>query len=230
MTALAWARQKEFSETEAVLLNPPRPGSATSAGAESDDSDEEDAAAVGGEDVPDFFDDSAPHEDSEEEDAVGLAAAAGSSVAAAAEATHNGTSSAGGSTQGSRRSIVGNTGHKYGQPMRVEGWMRKHGGTFRPWRNRFFMLEGRTVWYFANENSLDKAKAKGVMRLVQGSEVLVDDSYTKPYCFNINTPQRKYIVQAANDEEMIEWMEALQNNLDVCPPEMALEEWDDVDG
>lgn len=223
MTALAWARRKEFPAVEAVLLNPPRPNG-SAAEEESDDSDDDGTAddAVGGEDVPDFFDDSAPHEDSDDDDLPGVtaAAAAGSSVAAAA--------SAGSSTQGSRRSIVGAA--KYGQPMRVEGWMRKHGGTFRPWRNRFFMLEGRTVWYFANEANLDKAKAKGVVRLVQGSEVLVDDSYTKPYCFNINTPQRKYIVQAANDEEMIEWMEALQNNLDVCPPEMALEEWDDVDG
>jgi hypothetical protein len=215
---------------EAVLLNPPRPGGTDKVGASDSEEDSDDdgigMSADGHDDVPDFFEDGVTGEDAGQQSAVG------SSVAAAAAATQGSDASAGGSTQGSRRSIVGNLGNssKYGQPMRVEGWMRKHGGTFRPWRNRFFMLEGRTVWYFGNESNLDKAKSKGVIRLVLGSEVLVDDSYTKPYCFNINTPERKYIVQAANDEEMMEWMEALQNNLDVCPPEMALEEWDDVDG
>ena len=175
-----------------MLLNPPRP---TSDKQDSDDSDDDDidADAAGHDDVPDFFNDSGPIEDDGDDDLPHMAAAAAvSSVAAAAAATDGSGASVGGSTQGSRRSVVGGT--KYGQPMRVEGWMRKYGGTFRPWRNRFFMLEGRTVWYFANESNLDKTKAKGVVRLVHGSEVLVDDAYPKPYCFNINTPQRKYIV------------------------------------
>ena len=200
-TGLVWARAKGFTDVEEVLLNPPQP-----AVEDSDDTDDE-----AGEEGSFFTSSSTP--------AAGGAGGESYSIASAAAAQ-----------AGARRaSIVGTAATKFGEPMRVEGWMRKHGGTFRPWRNRFFVLEGRTVWYYAKEG-LSKSKAKGVVRMVKGTEVVVEDSYTKPHCFNINTPSRKYTVQASNDEEMAEWMEALQNNLDVCAPEMALEEWDDVHG
>jgi len=96
-------------------------------------------------------------------------------------------------------------------PMRVEGWMAKQGHIFRNWKNRWFVLEGRCVFYFAKEGA---AKARGVIRMVDGTDVIVEERYPKPYCFTIVTPSKRYVLQAADEDEMAEWLEAVQNNLE----------------
>jgi len=41
---------------------------------------------------------------------------------------------------------------------------------------------------------------------------LVDDSKTKrPFCFEINCPDRIYLIQAPSSEERIEWMQAIED-------------------
>ena len=99
-------------------------------------------------------------------------------------------------------------------PMRVEGWMAKQGHIFKTWKNRWFVLDGRNVLYYAKEGS---AKPRGAIQMVDGTDVIVEESYPKPYCFTIVTPRKRFVLQAADEDEMAEWLEAIQNNLEVVP-------------
>jgi ankyrin repeat protein len=103
-----------------------------------------------------------------------------------------------------------------GDGVRVEGWMAKQGHFIRNWKNRWFTLDGRTMSYFGKEGA---AKPKGTISLGAGTDVIVEEKYAKPYCFTLLTPKKKFILQAANEDEMVEWIEAIQTNLETCAPE-----------
>lgn len=128
-------------------------------------------------------------------------------------------------TDAGATAAVGSAQHAFGKPMRVEGWLQKAGGPFGRRKNRWFVLDGRTLTYYASEKCTAKDR-KGIVRMREGSSVFVADSYDRPNCFNVAVPERTYTLQATDTEEMVEWIEAIQNNLDVCPAQFALEEWD----
>ena len=67
--------------------------------------------------------------------------------------------------------------------------------------------------YYTREGA---RRAQGVIRLCRGSDVIVEERYPKPFCFTIITPTKKFILQAADENEMIEWLEAIQNNVECC--------------
>ena len=103
-----------------------------------------------------------------------------------------------------------------GVVLTVEGWMAKEGHFFRNWKNRWFLLEGRRLLYFAKPAA---KKPQGVIHLAKGSDVIVEERYTRPFCFTVLTLTKKFILQAANEEEMAEWIECIQNNLSYAPAE-----------
>lgn len=41
-----------------------------------------------------------------------------------------------------------------GTPMRVEGWMAKQGHVIKNWKNRWFVLEGRNIFYYTRCGTL----------------------------------------------------------------------------
>lgn len=105
-----------------------------------------------------------------------------------------------------------------GSSVRVEGWMAKQGHIIRNWKNRWFVLDGRKIFYFLKEGA---TRPKGVIRMIKGTEVVVEEKYSKPFCFTLQTPKKKFILQAASEEEQAEWIEAIQINLETVPPEEA---------
>lgn len=101
--------------------------------------------------------------------------------------------------------------YQLGEPIHVEGWMAKQGHFIRNWKNRWFVLEGRVITYYAKEG----AKAsKGVINMVAGTDVIIEEKYSKPFCFTVITPAKRFVLQAADEDEMAEWIEAIQNNLE----------------
>ncbi len=106
-------------------------------------------------------------------------------------------------------------GYELGVPLHVEGWMAKQGQIFKTWKNRWFVLEGRAIYYYAREGA---PKPKGVIAMAEGTDVIIEERYAKPFCFTVSTPGKRYILQAADDDEMAEWIEAIQNNLECCAP------------
>jgi hypothetical protein len=148
------------------------------------------------------------------------AAAAGAgtpSSARGAFAAGGSSSSGGGSGGGAPAAAVLPPGlPQPGVVLTVEGWMAKEGHFFRNWKNRWFLLEGRRLLYFAKPSA---KKPQGVIHLAKGSDVIVEERYTRPFCFTVLTLTKKFILQAANEEEMAEWIECIQNNLSYAPAE-----------
>ena len=102
-----------------------------------------------------------------------------------------------------------------GSPMHVEGWMAKEGHIFKTWKNRWFVLDGRTIAYFSKEGA---KQPKGIINMADGTDLIVEERYPRPFCFTILTPAKRYVLQTADDDEMAEWIEAIQNNLECCAP------------
>ena len=103
----------------------------------------------------------------------------------------------------------------FGQPIKAEGWMAKQGHFIRNWRNRWFMLDGRNIYYFDKEGA---TKAKGHIYMEDGTDIFIEERYSKPFCFTLRTPKKTFILQAANEEELLDWVEAITNNLECCSP------------
>jgi len=108
-----------------------------------------------------------------------------------------------------------------GVVLTVEGWMAKEGHFFRNWKNRWFVLEGRRLLYFSKPTA---KSPQGIIQLAKGSDVIVEERYTRPFCFTVVTLTKKFILQAANEEEMAEWIECIQNNLLYAPVEGETDE------
>lgn len=76
-------------------------------------------------------------------------------------------------------------------PATVEGWMYKQGHIIKNWKRRWFVLEERTIRYYATPTS---AKPKGTIVLVPDTEVFVEARYPKPNSFTILTPVKRFVL------------------------------------
>ena len=82
-------------------------------------------------------------------------------------------------------------GEEEAGPATVEGWMYKQGHIIKNWKRRWFVLEERTIKYFATPTS---AKPKGTIVLVPDTEVFVEARYPKPNSFTILTPAKRFVL------------------------------------
>lgn len=84
-------------------------------------------------------------------------------------------------------------------------------GSGRNWKKRYFMLNGNTMTYFVDHNSVDKAKGD----LLLTAEASVADSTMpgKPYCVTITTPFHTLIVAAKDVEEQQAWKSAIEQSI-----------------
>lgn len=64
-------------------------------------------------------------------------------------------------------------------PLRVEGWLAKEGSMFKTWKNRWFILEGRTIEYYKTE-SKKKQKVRDSLPFA-----LLNICNKAPYVFGI---------------------------------------------
>lgn len=99
-------------------------------------------------------------------------------------------------------------------PATVEGWMYKRGHIVRNWKRRWFVLEDRTLRYFATPES---KFPKGTILLVPDTEVFIEAKYPKPNSFTILTPSKRFILNCECEDDMTEWLEMLLRNL-ACVP------------
>lgn len=108
-------------------------------------------------------------------------------------------------------SVVGSLGGgTMDGPSRVEGWMAKKGHLFRSWRNRWFVLDDGDMSYFSKP---EDRKCKGTVKLTADSSVesLVD--YHRPFVFKVTTPSKAFMLQAADEDELDEWIGAVRAHI-----------------
>jgi hypothetical protein len=139
---------------------------------------------------------------------------AGKLVVPPLPAAEAGEGAGGGSGGASPRAAVPPSVPQPGALLVVEGWMAKQGHFFPNWKNRWFVLVGRTLSYYTKQGA---KTPQGVISLLRGTDLVVEERYAKPFCFTVVTRTKKFILQAANEEEMTEWIEAIQNNIIHAP-------------
>jgi ankyrin repeat protein len=96
-------------------------------------------------------------------------------------------------------------------PSRVEGWMAKKGHLFRSWRNRWFVLDDGDMSYFSKA---EDRKSKGTVKLTPDTQVESLTGYHRPFVFKVTTPSKAFMLQAADEDELDEWLSAVQAHID----------------
>jgi PH domain/Ankyrin repeats (3 copies) len=149
-----------------------------------------------------------PIPDEDSDDRRGGRRAPGSTSAAAAAAGGGGGGGGGGGS---------GSGGPQVEAMRVEGWMAKQGHIIPNWKNRWFVLEGRHIRYYGRQGD---STPKGEIILENGTAVHVEPSArgARPNVFCVHTPKKKFNLQAADEEERDEWVNAINNNLKLIGP------------
>ncbi|KAL6045847.1 Ras GTPase-activating protein 1 [Balamuthia mandrillaris] len=88
----------------------------------------------------------------------------------------------------------------------AQGYLVKRGEIHRVWRERYFVLEGCFLFYYANAKA---SKPKGLIDL-SGCEVLRDITRGKKNCFQITHPtnqqKRTFLLHTKTEEDMRFWL------------------------
>jgi hypothetical protein len=84
-------------------------------------------------------------------------------------------------------------------------------GSGRNWKKRYFMLNGNTMTYFVDHNSVDKAK--GDLLLTAEASVEETTMPGRPHCVSITTPFHTLIVAAKDPEEQQAWKTAIEQSI-----------------
>jgi hypothetical protein len=89
------------------------------------------------------------------------------------------------------------------------GYLTKQGKIIRNWKRRLFVLTPKYLFYFKDEAA---SSAQGVLRIADVHTVKsvdVDAGESGPFTFQVTTPERVYLLQADNRDEMNDWVRAL---------------------
>jgi hypothetical protein len=84
-------------------------------------------------------------------------------------------------------------------------------GSGRNWKKRYFMLNGNTMTYYTDHNSMDKAKGD----LLLTPEATVEETSVpgKPFCVTITTPFHTLVIAAKDQEERVAWRKAVEDSI-----------------
>lgn len=99
-------------------------------------------------------------------------------------------------------------------PPDRSGWLYKRGNYNSSWKKRWFVLRYQTLKYFKSPKD---SKAKGFISLSQATvEAGTTEKMKQLFGFEIHPSKsnRVFVIHAENENEMKEWMNALQQNID----------------
>jgi hypothetical protein len=92
-----------------------------------------------------------------------------------------------------------------------QGPLMKEGERIRSWKKRHFKLCSDGVEYYKLTRTGEVDKLAGVIPLGKSTTVEKCSDKTKKYGFQITTQKRIFYLQAANEQELSEWIQAIQN-------------------
>ncbi|ELR10902.1 kinesin motor domain containing protein [Acanthamoeba castellanii str. Neff] len=102
-------------------------------------------------------------------------------------------------------------------PPTKEGWLTKQGGLVKSWKRRYFFLQKGSMYYFDDPS---KDKALGFFDLRGCAVMDAEEETKKPFSFGIfHKSQRTYWLHAKDRQEMTEWMDTLQQAIDMLDEE-----------
>ncbi|GAM20732.1 hypothetical protein SAMD00019534_039070 [Acytostelium subglobosum LB1] len=90
-----------------------------------------------------------------------------------------------------------------------EGWITKKGEVVKSWKKRWLRLvDGEYLYYY--KGTTDKVECGTISLRESGQIDSVSEVDSKPYCFIISTPKRRYLISCNTGEEMFRWIQILR--------------------
>lgn len=100
-------------------------------------------------------------------------------------------------------------------PAEREGWLTKQGGSIRTWKKRYFILKGKTLYYYKTPKDL---QFTGKIDLEPNSSVRDEQDKKRKGMFSISTTRRIFYMFPEKTEEFRLWMESIQKNIESLKP------------
>ncbi|KAA6429276.1 MAG: hypothetical protein FRX49_00672 [Trebouxia sp. A1-2] len=97
-------------------------------------------------------------------------------------------------------------------PLR-QGYLHKRSTNMRrEWKRRYFVLDSLGVlYYYSNKDRVDKQKTRqNTVNLLTSTIKAGAEEEGLRHCFRVVSPEREYLLQAEDDLDAHEWMEAIQ--------------------
>jgi tRNA A-37 threonylcarbamoyl transferase component Bud32 len=92
--------------------------------------------------------------------------------------------------------------------MKKTGSLKKEGGSFKSWKDRFMELNPAGLYYYEKK---DKKSLKGEIPLPSMIDVhYVGDHSKRPNTFAIITPERTFYMQGKDEQESRDWVAAIK--------------------
>ena len=94
-----------------------------------------------------------------------------------------------------------------------EGWLTKQGGSSKTnWQKRWFVLKTNFMCYYKDNSPKSLKHPNGVVDL-QGCAIkeVEPEFFKKKYCFQIQTTDRVYYIQAKDETEQKAWMKSIES-------------------
>jgi serine/threonine protein kinase len=86
-----------------------------------------------------------------------------------------------------------------------QGYLTKEGGSFKSWKKRWCVLKNGALHYSKSQNSSDL----GIIKLDKATDIKATEYKKKKYCFQIQTPERVYFMQADLEKDRDSWVALL---------------------
>ncbi|EGG16247.1 pleckstrin domain-containing protein [Cavenderia fasciculata] len=90
-----------------------------------------------------------------------------------------------------------------------EGWIVKKGDVVKSWKKRWLrLIDSESLQYFKTPYD---TKPCGTIHLRDSGQVdSVSEVDSKPFCFIISTPKRRYLISCSTGEEMFKWIQLIR--------------------
>ncbi|EFA85719.1 pleckstrin domain-containing protein [Heterostelium album PN500] len=101
-----------------------------------------------------------------------------------------------------------------------EGWIVKKGEVVKSWKKRWLrLIDGEYLYYY--KGPTEKSHCGFISLRESGQIDSVSEVDSKPYCFIISTPKRRYLISCNTGEDMFRWIEVLRQAVINMPPGTA---------
>jgi hypothetical protein len=101
------------------------------------------------------------------------------------------------------------------EPSIKEGWLTKQGGAIKTWKKRWFVLRSSSLSYYKEQkDTVPQGTIDLTTCLSCGPST---KKVSKGFLFDVTTQPRVYVANAATEEEMQDWIDAIQGVLDTLP-------------
>jgi len=107
-------------------------------------------------------------------------------------------------------------------PPDKDGYLTKQGGSIKTWKRRYFILKGRTLYYYKTPKDQELT---GKLDLEPSSLVKEEPGKKKPNLFSITTAKRIFFMFPDTAEEVKPWVEAVSKGIEVAkagPPIVSI--------